>query len=112
MRAALLAAWLFASTVPVAQAVSPVDSTAEPPPPPGWTLDLAPPPPEPPRSLAEGERRGLLPGLTLEPIVPGQDRRLPMSDLFGDGHSLFYGGDLLEDPARGHRFGGAATIPF
>lgn len=80
--------------------------------PPGWTVDLAPAPPEPPPSMAEAQRQIRLPGLAIEPFLPGEDRRLPMSDLFGDGHSLFYGGELLEEPARGRRLGGAATIPF
>jgi hypothetical protein len=81
-------------------------------PPPRTGLDLAPAPPTPPPSMAEGQRSRLFPNLVIEPIVPGEDRRLPVSDLFGDGHSIIYSGDVMEDPARDRRIGGAATIPF
>jgi len=74
--------------------------------------DLAPGPPDPPPSMAGGQRSRLFPNLVIEPIVPGEDRRLPVSDLFGDGHSIMYGGEAMEDPVRDRRLGGAATIPF
>lgn len=88
------------------------DPACTPVPPMGWTRDLAPGPPEPPASMTEAQHLGLLPGVVIELLIPGEDRRLPLSDPFGDGHSQFYGGEVLEDPARGPRLGGAAKIPF
>jgi hypothetical protein len=90
--------------------VDPAFRALAPPPPPA--LDLAPGPPAPPPALAEGQPSRLLPNLVIAPVVPGQDRRLPVSDLFGDGHSMIYGGEVMEDPIRDRRLGGAAAIPF
>lgn len=74
--------------------------------------DLAPALPTPPPSMAEGQRSLVFPNLVIEPIIPGEDKRLPVSDLFGDGHSILYSGDVMENPIRDRRIGGAATIPF
>ncbi len=81
-------------------------------PPPRPELDLAPGPPEPPPSLTEGQRSLLLPNVVITPTIPGEPRSVPLSDLFGDGHSMIYGGEVMENPMRDGRVGGTATIPF
>jgi hypothetical protein len=81
-------------------------------PPPRPELDLAPGPPEPPPSLTQGQRSLLLPNVVITPTIPGEPRTLPLSDLFGDGHSIIYSGEVMEDPLRDRAVGGSATIPF
>jgi hypothetical protein len=75
-------------------------------------LDLAPGPLVLPPALAEGQPSWQLPNVSLGRQIPGEPRGVTASDLFGDGHSIIYGGDVMEDPMRDRRIGGSATIPF